>query len=245
MVPPFLPTQDHSLPQRRFTALLLAPLLALVLLLLGPLAPAFALSVRDFPTSPPDAAVLDSADVLSRAGRADLEKQLGSFRADRVEARLITLNRLDYGLGLDQLAQDLLRQWSPPDPSAAKANGQDSLLLVVVDTQTKAAAIAASPSLERQLPPDLLLSTARTTMALPLREGNRYRQATADGLTRLATVLRGGEDPGEPETAELTSVASNIPSHEETVTSNGFTWVVVLLVVGSIVPMLTWWVFSR
>jgi uncharacterized protein len=38
---------------------------------------------------------------------------------------------------------------------------------------------------------------------------------------------------------------SNIPSHEETVQSNGFTWVVVLLVVGSVVPMLTWWVFSR
>jgi uncharacterized protein len=82
-------------------------------------------------------------------------------------------------------------------------------------------------------------------MALPLREGNRYRQATVAGLERLATVLRGGEDPGEPQPSEEAAVVSNIPSHEETVESNGFTWVVVLLVVGSVVPMLTWWVFSR
>ena len=42
-----------------------------------------------------------------------------------------------------------------------------------------------------------------------------------------------------------TVVNSNIPSREETAGSNAFTWVVVLLVVGSVVPMLTWWVFSR
>ncbi|MFZ9973545.1 MAG: TPM domain-containing protein, partial [Vulcanococcus sp.] len=27
--------------------------------------------------------------------------------------------------------------------------------------------------------------------------------------------------------------------------SNAFLWVVVLLVVGTLVPMITWWVFSR
>ena len=82
-------------------------------------------------------------------------------------------------------------------------------------------------------------------MAIPLREGNRYRQASLDGLTRLATVLRGGEDPGEPEVADEAVATTNIPTREETQRSNGFTWVVVLLVVGSVVPMLTWWVFSR
>jgi uncharacterized protein len=40
-------------------------------------------------------------------------------------------------------------------------------------------------------------------------------------------------------------VVSNIPSQEETSSSKAFTWVVVLLVVGSVVPMVTWWVFSR
>ena len=32
---------------------------------------------------------------------------------------------------------------------------------------------------------------------------------------------------------------------EETKESNAFTWVIVLLVVGTIIPMATWWVFSR
>jgi uncharacterized protein len=58
-------------------------------------------------------------------------------------------------------------------------------------------------------------------------------------------VLRGGEDPGEPAVSEEAVVVSNVPSREETAESNGFTWVVVLLVVGTVVPMLTWWVFSR
>jgi uncharacterized protein len=40
-------------------------------------------------------------------------------------------------------------------------------------------------------------------------------------------------------------VVSNIPTREETANSKGFQWVIVLLVVGTIVPMLTWWVFSR
>lgn len=40
-------------------------------------------------------------------------------------------------------------------------------------------------------------------------------------------------------------VESNIPTKEETASSNGFTWIIVLLAVGTVVPMLTWWVFSR
>lgn len=229
--------------RRHLLPYLLAPVL--LVCLFGPVGAAFAVSVKDFPAEPPASAVLDSADVLSRASRAEIEKQLADFRTERVDARLVTLSRLDYGLTLDQFGRDLLNQWNEAAPAAAGLNGQDPLLLVLVDTQTKAAAIVASEPLNRQLPADLLRSTARTTMALPLREGNRYRQASLDGLTRLATVLRGGEDPGEPAVAEDAVVSSNIPSREETQQSNGFTWVVVLLVVGSVVPMLTWWVFSR
>jgi uncharacterized protein len=218
----------------------------MALLALTPIDAALAISVTDLPSAPPSAAVLDSADVLSRASRGDIEKQLEGFKADRVDARLITVPRLDYALSLEQLGQELLRRWTPPaGASSSGVTVQDPLLLVLVDTQTKAAAVVASEPLQRQLPPELLRSTARTTMAIPLREGNRYRQASLDGLTRLATVLRGGEDPGEPEVAAEAVVTTNIPTREETERSNGFTWVVVLLVVGSVVPMLTWWVFSR
>ena len=223
---------------------LVAPLV-LILLALAPIDAALAVSLKDLPSSPPASALLDSADVFSRASRGEIEKQLEAFRAERVDARLITVPRLDYGLTLEQLGQELVKRWTAPEPATAGVTTQDPLLLVLVDAQTKAAAVVASEPLERQLPPELLRSTARTTMALPLREGNRYRQASLDGLTRLATVLRGGEDPGEPEIASEAVITTNIPSHEETESSNGFTWIVVLLVVGSVVPMLTWWVFSR
>jgi uncharacterized protein len=209
-----------------------------VVLLLAPLAPVLALSLADLPDQPPASRVLDAADVLSIASRTEIEKQLQQFGDERVDARLVTVGRLDYGLTLPALADQLLDRWSAD-------SADDTRLLILIDTQTKSAAIAASPALVRQLPGDLLRSTARTTMAQPLREGNRYRQASLDGLARLATVLRGGEDPGEPLLAEDAVVSSNIPTREETASSNAFTWVVVLLVVGTIVPMLTWWVFSR
>jgi uncharacterized protein len=219
----------------------LTPLFALVValfLLVAPLAPAFALSLSDLPAEPPTARVLDDADVLSIASRTDIERQLGQFGDDRVDARLVTVSRLDYGLTLPVLASQLLERWST-------APGGEARLLIVIDSQTKSAAIAASPALERQLPTDLLRSTARSTMAQPLREGNRYRQASLDALERLSIVLRGGEDPGEPVVSEAAVVPTNIPTREETASSNAFTWVVVLLVVGTLVPMLTWWVFSR
>lgn len=224
---------------------LVAPLV-LSLLVLTPIDAALAVSVKDLPTTEPTAAVLDSADVFSRASRGEIEKQLEGFRADRVDARLVTIPRLDYGLSLEQLGEELLQRWTTPAaPASALVNAQDPMLLVLIDAQTKAAAVVASESLQRQLPAELLRSTARTTIAIPLRTGNRYRQASLDGLTRLATVLQGGEDPGEPEVAEEAVITTNIPSHEETERSNGFTWIVVLLVVGSVVPMLTWWIFSR
>jgi len=217
------------------------PIFALLLglaLLVAPSLPALALSLGDLPIEPPSARVLDDADVLSISSRTDIERQLDQFGDDRVDARLVTVSRLDYGLTLPELSRQLLERWS-------SAPGGDARLLILIDSQTKSAAIAASPALERQLPPDLLRSTARTTMAQPLREGNRYRQASRDALERLSIVLRGGEDPGEPEVSEASVVATNIPTREETASSNAFTWVVVLLVVGTIVPMLTWWVFSR
>ncbi len=226
------------MPFLRSLSRLVPAFLLAVVLLTAPLAPVLALSLADLPAQPPASRVLDAADVLSIASRTEIEKQLQQFGDERVDARLVTVGRLDYGLTLPVLADQLLARWS-------QDSADDTRLLILIDSQTKSAAIAASAALERQLPSDLLRSTARTTMAMPLREGNRYRQASLDGLTRLATVLRGGEDPGEPVLAEDAVVSSNIPTREETASSNAFTWVVVLLVVGTIVPMLTWWVFSR
>ena len=201
-------------------------------------APAQAIAASGLPATAPQERILDTADVLSRAAIGELSKTLESFSAERVDAHLITVNRLDYGLSLSQLGNSVLGRWS-------EAGGKPNQVLFLIDSQTNTAAVVTSPGLVTQLDASLLRSTARTTMAQPIRDGGRYRQGSLDAMTRLLSVLQGGEDPGEPITAEVVSQPTNIPTKEETQSSNAFTWIVVLLTVGTIVPMLTWWVFSR
>ena len=210
----------------------------LVVLLLLPVAPALAVSATTFSDTIPQERVLDQAAVLSRAASADVARQLETLTAERVDAHLITLKQLDYGLTLNQLGEDLLQRWQP-------SSGSTDQLLFLIDAQTNTAAVVASPSLAGQLSANLLRSTARTTMTAPIRDGARFRQASLDGIQRVSTVLQGGEDPGEPAVAQVVTPNSNVPSREQTESSNAFTWVVVLLVVGTVVPMATWWVFSR
>jgi len=209
---------------------------SLLVLLLALALPAYAVGVEDYPLLPSTEKVSDGADVLSRAAIAELQRRLEVFGDARVDARVITLRRLDYDLTLQELADQLLERWQ------SEANEQ---LLVLIETGTNNVSIQASSEVRSLLPEELLISTAETTMAYPLRDGGRYRQALIDGIDRLGVVLAGGDDPGPPVVVEPALIASNIPSVEETANSNAFSWVIVLLVVGTLVPMATWWVFSR
>lgn len=206
----------------------------------GLIAPSAALAtgVADFPAQRPSSHVLDGADVLSRAASGDVNQRLEQFSDLGVDARLVTLRRLDYGISLETLGEELLQQWQD-------ASSREGLLLLLIEAQNNSASVVASADLLEQLPSNLLSSTAISTMGLPLREGSRYRQASLDALNRLEVVLQGGEDPGPPQLVERMPVETNIPTKEETESSNAFLWVVVLLVVGTLVPMITWWVFSR
>lgn len=214
-----------------------------VTIMVGIVSPAQALSPADFPPQAPATHVLDEAHVLSRASSQEIERELQTFSDERVDAKVITVGKLDYGLSLEQLGEDLLAQWARPQGDE-EGEGPARLLLLI-DAQTRSTAVVASTGLTGRLPAELLESTAESTMAIPLRTADRYRQATLDALSRLSTVLRGGEDPGEPVVEEAATVVTNIPSKEETESSHAFTWVVVLLVIGTVVPMATWWVFSR
>lgn len=209
---------------------------SLLVLLLALALPAYAVGVEDYPLLPSTEKVSDGADVLSRAAIAELQRRLEVFGDARVDARVITLRRLDYDLSLQELADQLLERWQ------SEANEQ---LLILIETGTNSVSIQASSKVRSLLPEELLISTAETTMAYPLRDGGRYRQALIDGIDRLGVVLAGGDDPGPPVVVEPALIASNIPSVEETANSNAFSWVIVLLVVGTLVPMATWWVFSR
>jgi uncharacterized protein len=200
--------------------------------------PAQATGPQDFPADLPSAQVLDTADLLSRTASTDIERSLRTLADQHVDARLLTLRRLDYGLSLDTLGQQLLERWGTDAP-------QNDLLLLLIESQNNTAAVVASADLLKQLPESLLSSTAISTMGIPLREGARYRQAGLDALDRLSVVLKGGDDPGPPQMLERMPIETNVPTKEETASSNALLWVVVLLVVGTLVPMITWWVFSR
>jgi uncharacterized protein len=225
----------HSLRSKLWSLVMVA-----ALAIAGLIAPSAALAtgVADFPAQSPSGHVLDSAELLSRAASGDVNQRLEQFSDLGVDARLVTLRRLDYGLSLDTLGEDLLQQWH-------EESSREGMLLLLIEAQNNSAAIVASADLLDQLPASLLSSTAISTMGLPLREGSRYRQASLDALGRLEVVLQGGEDPGPPQLVERMPVETNVPSKEETASSNAFLWVVVLLVVGTLVPMITWWVFSR
>ncbi|MAI96332.1 MAG: methanol dehydrogenase [Synechococcus sp. MED650] len=216
---------------------LLTSLLGAALCLFLAVPASFAISPSALGSTLPDAVVIDEAEVFSRASRAELEAKLKSFSDDRVDARLITVRRLDYGFSLSAFGDELLETWNSPSGNP--------LLLMLIETQNKRAALIADDELQTQLPASLLTSTARTTMTIPLREGDRYRQASIDGLNRLGTVLSGGDDPGPPQVIERVTLPTNIPTRAETESSNATTWVIVLLILGTIIPMATWWVFSR
>jgi uncharacterized protein len=209
---------------------------ALSLWLLVPTA--LAVAPVDFPSVRPSDPVLDGAEVLSRSSRTELNARLQELDQQRLDARLVTVRRLDYGLTLNSFGEQLLERWSG-------TAGEAPLLLMLIEAQNKQATVVADSALSSRLPAELLRSTGRTTMSQPLRDGDRYRQASLDGIERLDVVLNGGEDPGPPVEVERTTLPTNIPTKEETEESNAFTWVIVLLVVGTIVPMATWWVFSR
>ena len=218
---------------RRWAGVIAVALLALVVAVPA----AMAIAPAELGAGRPTERVIDDADVFSRASRSELESRLEALTEDRVDAHVITVRRLDYGYSLDAFGDQLVDNWS--------SSGQEPLLLLLLETQNKRAAIVTEDSLQTQLPPALLKSTARTTMSIPLREGDRYRQASLDGINRLAVVLGGGEDPGPPEEIVRTTLPTNIPTQAETEESNATTWVIVLLVLGTIIPMATWWVFSR
>ena len=216
---------------RRLSGLLLVVVMGLALA-----APAAALSAADLPPEPPANHVLDQGALLSRAAAGDVSRAMDTLNQESIAATWVSIPRLDYDVSLPRFGEQLLEHWQ----------GQGAAqLLLLIDAQTSATAVVGTAAVQERLGADLLRSTSRTTMAQPLREGSRYRQASLDAIARLSAVAAGQEDPGEPLSASNPVATARVPSREQTLSSNATTWVLVLLAVGTIVPMLTWWVFSR
>ena len=73
----------------------LLAVLAALMLLAGAAAPALAVSAADLPADLPEARVLDTAEVLSRSARAELDRQLADLGMQLLALLLV----LRFGLG--------------------------------------------------------------------------------------------------------------------------------------------------
>jgi uncharacterized protein len=199
--------------------------------------PAFATGVYEIPMlSAGDRTwVLDKGDVLSRSSESNissvldtLEKQTGK------EVRFVTIHRLDYGETTASFTNQLFEQWFP-----TKEDQADRILLVL-DTVTNSAAIRTGEGVKSLLTDEIAQSVAGETVQVPLREGNKYNEAFAAASSRIATVLSGEPDPGAPEVVDNIQVEGTFKKAEETDQGNATVVVVVLLVLATVIPMVTY-----
>ncbi len=87
---------------------------------------------------------------------------------------------------------------------------------------------------------EIAQSVAGETLQVPLREGNKYNEAFTAASDRIVTVLSGQPDPGAPEVVDNTQVESTFKKAEETDQGNATVIVVVLLVLATVIPMVTY-----
>ena len=178
--------------------------------------------------------VIDQGDVLSRATQGSLNKQLDSIANDTdAEIRFVTIRWLDYGVTIDDFAQDLFKQWFPSESEQSHQG------VLVLDTKTNTTSFVTAPDLNDLLPADTANSIAQETALFQIRKGS-YNQGLLDASDRLKTVISGEPDPGPP-VIEVQEVESTFKSAEETDRKSATVIVLVLLVLATVIPMATYY----
>lgn len=183
--------------------------------------------------------VIDKAEVLSRLNEGRLSNTLDNLaKKTGEEVRMVTVHRLDYGETIESFTKALFEKWFP----TAEARSKQTLL--VIDTLTNTTAIQTGEAVKSLMPDDVAQSVASETVAVPLRNGNKYNQGLLDASDRLVAVLSGEPDPGPPSVEENVQVASTFKSAEETDTKNSTIWVVAILIIATVVPMATYFFYQ-
>ena len=219
---------------RKLSAMALLGLMMLSLVVL----PADATNIYDVPDFEENSHVVDQAEVLSRATEGtinnafrDIETKTGQ------EAYVVTVRRLDYDVTIESFTQDLFKRWFPEEAD------QKNVTLLAIDVQTDNTAIVTGEGVKAIMSDAIATSVAKETVLVPLKYGNKYNQAFNDATVRIAAVLSGQEDPGAPVVKDTVNVESTFATHEETEEGNGFTWVIVLLVLSTVIPMATYYAY--
>jgi len=199
--------------------------------------PALATGVYEFPLlSAGDRTwVFDKGDVLSRSSESSITTELDNLEQQTgKQVRFVTIHRLDYGETTATFTDKLFEQWFP-----AKED-QTNQILLVLDTVTNSATIRTGEGVKSLLPDEIAQSVAGETVQVPLREGNKYNEAFTAAGSRIATVMSGEPDPGAPEVVDNIQVEGTFKKAEETDQGNATVIVVVLLLLATVIPMVTY-----
>jgi uncharacterized protein len=180
--------------------------------------------------------IVDNAEVISISNEGALNDKLKQLARDTgTEVRMVTIRRLNYDTTIDSFTEELFNQWYPD----AEANS--SQVLIVLDTLSNRAAIRTGAGVKDTLTDEIALSVATETTIVPIRNGGKYNQALIDASDRLAIVLSGEPDPGAPVITENLNIESNFTKEEDTDRKGSTVWVVVLLLLATIIPMVTYY----
>lgn len=202
--------------------------------------PAIATGLYELPNNPivKDIWVVDLANEISLATQGSLSndfKDLASTTGQ--EIRMVAIRRLDYGQTIDTLADKLFARWYPSEEDKSNQT------LLVMDTLTNTAALRTGDAATTLVNPEISESLVTETVGYDLRNGNKYNQAFLDASERLIAVLSGEADPGPPAIEKTIQVASTFSSAEETDDGIAFTWVIVLLILATVIPMVTYFLY--
>jgi len=179
--------------------------------------------------------VFDKGDVLSRSSESSITTELDNLEQQTgKQVRFVTIHRLDYGETVATFSDELFEQWFPTKED------QTNQILLVLDTVTNSAAIRTGEGVKSLLPDEIAQSVAGETVQVPLREGNKYNEAFTAAGSRIATVMSGEPDPGAPEVVDNIQVEGTFKKAEETDQGNATVIVVVLLVLATVIPMVTY-----
>jgi uncharacterized protein len=179
--------------------------------------------------------VFDKGDVLSRSSESNISSVLDNLENKTgKQVRFVTIRRLDYGETTATFTDQLFEQWFPTKED------QTNQILLVLDTVTNSTAIRTGEGVKSLLTDEIAQSVAGETVQVPLREGNKYNEAFSAASTRIATVLSGEPDPGAPQVVDNIQVEGTFKKAEETDQGNATVVVVVLLVLATVIPMVTY-----
>lgn len=196
---------------------------------------AYATGVYDLPVinAGEDVWVYDSADAISRTSENQLSNTFKNLaKKTGNEVRMVVVNRIDYGYTIESFTDDLFQKWYPTEQEQANQT------LLVLDTLTNRTAIQKGAEASNLLTNDISESVITETLIEPLKN-LQYNQALFDASDRIVAVLSGLEDPGPPEVKEV-NIEGTFTTAEETNDRSAAIWTIVLLILATVIPMVTY-----